>query len=58
MISEKITRNVLLLSVNIALTIAFVTSLLLGYPEYAGVSVGALAGWIGGNYNGRRESSE
>lgn len=53
-IRETITTNVLILAVIISLLLAFVTSLIFGYPEYAAVALGALAAWVGGNYNGRR----
>jgi len=31
-------------------------AMLTGNPELAGVAVGGLAGWIGGNKNGKREA--
>ena len=39
-----------------ALTFLATVAMFCGYAELAGVAVGGLAGWIGGNQNGKRES--
>ena len=50
----SIGKNVLTLSVIIALTIVACFFGYLGNWNIAAVAVGALAGWVGGNYNGRQ----
>jgi hypothetical protein len=42
--------------VTICLTFLASMAMLTGNQELAGVAVGALAGWIGGNRNGKREA--
>ena len=42
--------------VTTALTFLATVAMLCGYAELAGVAVGGLAGWIGGNQNGKREA--
>ena len=44
--------------VTAALTFLATVGMLTGNTELAGVAVGGLAGWIGGNQNGKREDSE
>ena len=44
--------------VTTALTFLAAMAMITGYPELAGVAVGGLAGWIGGNQNGQREDSD
>ena len=53
-----ISKNFILLATIISLVICFVASLLTGHPDYAAVAIGAMAGWVGGNWNGRRQSEE
>lgn len=43
--------------VTICLTFLASMAMLTGNPELAGVAVGGLAGWIGGNKNGKRETN-
>jgi len=43
--------------VTVSLTFLAAMGMLCGYPELAGVAVGGLAGWIGGNQNGQRGSA-
>ena len=38
-----------------ALTFLATVAMVFGYAELAGVAVGGLAGWIGGNQNGKRD---
>ncbi len=40
--------------VTVSLTFLASIAMIMGYPELAGVAVGGLAGWIGGNQNGKR----
>lgn len=42
--------------VTICLTFLATIAMITGNPELAGVAVGGLAGWIGGNKNGNRET--
>lgn len=42
--------------VTASLTFLAAMAMLTGYPELAGVAVGGLAGWIGGNQNGQRQT--
>lgn len=42
--------------VTFALTFLATVAMVFGYAELAGVAVGGLAGWIGGNQNGQRGS--
>ena len=53
----SIGKNVLMLSVMICLVLFGIAFLLTGHPEGAFIAIGALAGWIGGNYNGKREET-
>lgn len=53
----EISKNFLILSVIVALLIAFIVSVVFGQTTFAGVAIGALAGWIGGNYNGARAAA-
>lgn len=43
--------------VTASLTFLATVAMAFGYPELAGVAVGGLAGWIGGNQNGQRGST-
>ena len=43
--------------VTMSLTFLATVAMFCGYAELAGVAVGGLAGWIGGNLNGRRETT-
>ena len=42
--------------VTASLTFLATVAMFCGYAELAGVAVGGLAGWIGGNQNGKRET--
>ncbi len=52
MISKIRTIHIVTICLTFLATVAMAT----GYPELAGVAVGGLAGWIGGNKNGQRET--
>ncbi len=41
-----------------ALTLLASIAMLTGNPDLAGVAIGGLAGWIGGNKNGQRGTDE
>ena len=41
-----------------ALTFLATVAMAFGYAELAGVAVGGLAGWIGGNQNGKRPDED
>ncbi|GAG65502.1 unnamed protein product [marine sediment metagenome] len=43
--------------VTICLTFLATVAMFTGFPELAGVAVGGLAGWIGGNKNGKRDTT-
>ncbi|GAI70682.1 unnamed protein product [marine sediment metagenome] len=43
--------------VTVCLTFLATVAMFNGFAELAGVAVGALAGWIGGNKNGQRSEA-